>query len=92
MDLKQQTRYSYLVTAIGVGLMAVSAVFGAVRAILFRDMFLSRGGFGGGPRQFGSPNPFGFANGPAVLAVVLGIVGLVWLGLALRKTPKTAPA
>ncbi|MGA2461330.1 MAG: hypothetical protein ABSF82_07915 [Candidatus Bathyarchaeia archaeon] len=101
MDAKQQMKYSYLVTAVGVVLMAISAIYGAIRALFVREMFRPNGNFNGnftrnfngtfvGSRQFAGGNPFGLTNALTIIAVVIALVGLVWLGLVLRKSPKSA--
>jgi hypothetical protein len=105
LDAKRQMKYSYLVTAVGVVLMAVSAVYGIVRSFLVRQMFRPdnniNGNFNGtftrnfnstfvGNRQFAGGNPFGLTNALTIIALVIAIVGIVWLGLALRKFPKSA--
>ena len=91
MSSMSQSKYPYLVTAVGVGLMAVSEVYSFVRAMMFRAMFRPGGmpgsGFGGG-RQFGGGFGFGLPNILTTIAVVVAIVGVVWLGLALRTSPK----
>ena len=44
-----------------------------------------------GARQFVNVNPFGgFINDLALVAVIIAIFGLAWLGLALMKSGKTA--
>ncbi len=92
MSNVSQTKYPYLVTAVGVALMAFSEVYSFVRAMMFRAMFrpsgMSGSGFGGG-RQFGGGFGFGLSGMLATIAVVIAIVGIVWLGLALRKSPKS---
>lgn len=103
MDAKQQVKYSYLVTAVGVVLMAVSAIYGAVRGLLVREMFRPNGNlnsnFNGNftrtfnanfaNRQFAGANPFGLTNALTIIAVIIAIVGVVWLGLAVRKPSKS---
>jgi hypothetical protein len=83
-----QVRYSYLVTLVGVAIMTITTAYGLVRAILTRDVFASRGGFGGG-RQLGIAS-FGLTNNLTIFAVIIALVGLAWLGLALRKSHKGA--
>jgi uncharacterized membrane protein len=86
-----QTKYPYLVTAVGVGLMAISEVYSFVRAMMFRAMFRPGGGPGAGfagGRQFGGGFGFGLAGTLTAVAVIIAIVGVVWLGLTLRKPPK----
>jgi hypothetical protein len=92
LDAKQQMKYSYLVTAVGVVLMAISAIYGAIRALFVREMFRPNGNFNGtftGSRQFAGGNPFGLTNALTIIAVVIAVVGLVWHGLVLRKSPKS---
>lgn len=84
----QQIRYSYLVTVVGVVLMAITQGYVVVRAALIGGMSASRGGFGN--RQFASVNPFNWTSSLTILAIIIAIVGLAWLGLALRKSPKGA--
>ena len=98
-------KYSYLVTVVGVALMAVSAIYGAIRTLFVRQMFRPNGNFNSnfngnftrnfngtftGSRQFTGGNPFGLTNALTIVAVITAIVGVVWLGLALRKPPKSA--
>jgi uncharacterized membrane protein len=82
------TKFPFLVTAIGVGLMAISEVYSFVRVMMFRSMFRAGGGpgpgFGG--RQFGGGFGFGLAGVLTTVGLIIAIVGVVWLGLALRKT------
>jgi hypothetical protein len=82
-----QVKNAYLVSVIGVGLMAITTVYGAIRAIMIRQMFQASTGVAGfaGRRQFGM-NPFGLPNAVTIIALVVAIVGLVWLGLAFRKS------
>jgi hypothetical protein len=97
---EKQMRYAYLVTLLGVALAAITTVYTAIRSFLFAQAFRSRpfippGNFTArrqfgnftGPRQFGIINPYGgFVNPLLVVAVVIAIIGVVWLGLSLRKT------
>jgi hypothetical protein len=84
-----QTKYAYLVTVVGVALMAVTTIYGYVRAMMFRPAF--RGGFNS-TRQFMNPNGagagfgFGFSGYLGILAVIIALVGVVWLGLAMMRT------
>jgi len=40
-----------------------------------------------GSRPFGNVTPYGgFVNGLTVLAVIISIVGILWLGMLLKKT------
>jgi len=85
MDNVGQIRNGYIVSVIGVGLMVISTAYNAVRAVMIRQMFQASGGAAGftGRRSFGmSP----LANGLAILALVIAIVGLVWLGIAIKNS------
>jgi hypothetical protein len=93
-------KYSYVVTAVGVVLMAISAIYRAIRALFVREMFRPNGNFNGnftrnfngtftGSRQFAPGNQFGLTNALTIIAVIIALVGLVWLGLVLRKSPKS---
>ena len=86
-----QARFPYLVTALGVGLMAVVEVYSYIRTMMLRAMFQAGGGYGSGlaaGRQFSRGFGFGGTNILTIIAIVVAIGGLVWLGLALRKSPK----
>jgi uncharacterized membrane protein len=87
-----QTKYPYIVTAIGVGLMAIGEVYSLVRAMMFRAMFRPGGGSGAGfvgGRQLSGGFGFGLPGILTTLALIIAIVGVVWLGLSLRKTTET---
>lgn len=85
------TKFPFLVTAIGVGLMAISEVYSFVRVMMFRSMFRAGGGPGQGfaGRQFGGGFGFGLAGVVTTVGLIIAIVGVVWLGLALRKPKST---
>ena len=83
----QQVRYSYLVVVIGVALLAISEIYVRMRGVLARGMSGSNGAFGN--RQLGGVNPLYWTNSLTILAVIVAIVGLAWLGLALRKSRRT---
>jgi Na+-transporting NADH:ubiquinone oxidoreductase subunit NqrB len=83
-DNKHQFRYAFLITTIGVALVAVTAIYGVVRTVLLMAAFASRRGFGAG-RQLRVMNPFGLGNALTILSVIIAVLGLVWLGLSLRK-------
>jgi len=67
--------------------MAIITAYNAVRAVMIRQMFQASTGAAGftGRRQFGM-NPFGLTNGLTVIALVVAILGLVWLGLAIKNS------
>jgi len=84
-----QIRNAYIVSVIGVGLMVISTTYNAVRAVMIRQMFQASAGAAGyaGRRPFGiSP----LANGLTILALVIAIAGLAWLGFAIRKSRQHA--
>jgi hypothetical protein len=94
-----QVKSAYLLTVVGVAVLAISVIYSSVRALMFRAMFRpggfngTGGGYGtGGPgpgfgaRQFGGGFGFGLTNYVTILGLVIVIAGVVWLGLALRKT------
>ena len=92
-----EAKNPYLVTVVGVVIMALAEAYGIVRAMMFRAMFRPGGfnGTGGGPgqgfsgaRQFGGGFGFGISNYVTILGLIIVIVGILWLGIALRKTPK----
>jgi len=95
-----QAKTPYLVTVVGVILIAIAEVFGVVRMMMFRAMF-HPGGFngtgpppGGGYGGYGGPRfgggGFGATNWLTILGLIILIIGIVWLGMTLRKTQKTA--
>jgi len=67
--------------------MVISTAYNAIRAVMIRQMFQASSGAAGfaGRRQFGmSP----LANGLTILSLAIVIVGLVWLGIAIKKPHK----
>jgi len=78
---------AYLVSIVGVGLMAIMTTYNAIRAVMLRQMFQASTGAMAfaGRRQFGM-NPFGLTNQVTIIALVIAIVGLAWLGLAMKKS------
>lgn len=82
-----EMKNAYLVSVVGVGLMAIMTAYSAIRAVMIRQMFQASTGAAGfvGRRQFGM-NPFGLTNQMTIIALVVAIVGLVWLGLAIKKS------
>jgi uncharacterized membrane protein len=88
-----QAKLPYLVAALGVGLMAVTEVYTYIRAMMLRAMFQAGGHYGSGfqgGRQFNGGFGFGGTSIVTVIALVVAIAGVVWLGLALRKSPKSS--
>jgi len=90
MNSKQQNKYAYLTTVVGVALMAITTIYGYVRSLLyrpeFRQAFNSNGQFGNAYYPMHTGARFGFTNNLAILAVVIALVGVVWLGLTMRRT------
>ena len=82
---RRQIAYSYVITVVGVALMATSTLLGAVRATFARRAFAASAGFSNS--RLGM-NPFGLTNALTILALSITIVGLVWLGVTLRKSLK----
>lgn len=94
--------YAYLVALVGVVLAAVTTAYNAFRSYMFSQMrrpSFNPGNFTGNQfgnftrvRQFGNPNPYGGIVGSVmILAVVIAIIGVVWLGLCLRKSKPKSP-
>ena len=91
------SKYPYLVTVLGVGLMAVSELYSYLRGMMVRAMFQSGAGYGSGSgfsgsRHFGGGSGFGLPSILTTIALIVAIVGVIWLGLALRKTSKPRKA
>ncbi|MGA2789148.1 MAG: hypothetical protein ABSF00_00070 [Candidatus Bathyarchaeia archaeon] len=91
----KQTMYAYVVTVVGVVLAAITTAYNAFRSYMFSQM--RRASFNPGNvtgsqnftrfRQFGNVNPYGgIVGGVMIVAVVIAIIGVVWLGLCLRKS------
>ncbi len=98
----KQIRYAYLVALVGVVLAAVTTAYNAVRSYMFSQMrraSFNPGNFTGNQfgnftriRQFANVNPYGGIVGSVMLvAVVIAIIGVVWLGLCLRKSKPPSP-
>jgi hypothetical protein len=90
----KEIKYPYMLTAIGICLAAITTIYGLVRTLMFREMARPTGN-PGGARQFAeNASPFGLMNSLTTLAVIVAIIGVVWLGLTLRKphNPRNPPA
>jgi len=99
MDSRQEIKYSYLLSAVGVAIVAITAIYSSVRALLFRRTF-PRGDFNAtrqfaynATRQMNLVNPaarfqFGLTNDLTILGVIIAVAGLIWLGMALKKSQK----
>ena len=91
-----QAKSPYLVTVVGVALMVLAEIISVVRAMMFRAMFHPGGfngtgpgpGFSGGARYGGGGFGFGLTNYLTIFGLIIVIVGIVWLGMALRKPAK----
>ncbi|MGD0550447.1 MAG: hypothetical protein ABSA81_07895 [Candidatus Bathyarchaeia archaeon] len=92
--IEKQVKYAYLTTLVGVVLVTVTTAYTAIRSFMVsRRPYLSGNftgtrGFGNFTRtnQFGNMTPYGgFVNDFAILAVIIAIFGVLWLGLSLRK-------
>ena len=96
MNPASQSKFPYLVTALGVGLMAVSELYGYIRGMMFRAMMFQQGGYGSsfsnGARQFSRGFGFGMPSILTTIALIVAIIGVIWLGLALRKSSKPTKA
>jgi hypothetical protein len=100
-QIERRIRYAYLVTLVGVVLATVTTVYTAIRSFMVTPRFgsLPPGNFNRtrafgnftATRPFVNVSPYnGFANGLAIVAVIIAIVGVVWLGLSLRKSHSQA--
>jgi predicted MFS family arabinose efflux permease len=99
--IEQQIRYAYLATLGGVVLSAIATTYTTIGSFLFAQRPRSQppmtpGNFTGadqfgnfaGAAQFGNMNPhLGLVNGLAMLAVIIAVCGVLWLGWSLRKLP-----
>lgn len=87
-DTWHQVRLPFIATVIGVSLVAVAIVYDAVRSFLVMAMLRPRLAISAA-RQLRTVNPFGLTSIMIVVGVIVAIVGLLWLGLALRKSDDT---
>jgi hypothetical protein len=92
--------YAYLVTLAGVVLATITTAYTTINSLLFSQTPRSQppttpanftgtaqlGNLAGTP-QLGNMNPYGgLVNSFTMLAVIIAIVGVLWLGLSLRKS------
>lgn len=98
--IEWQIRYAYFATLVGVVLVAITTAFTTISSFLFGQAFrrptsVTPSNFTGpsqfgnftGARQLGNMNPSGgLVNSLAILAVIIAVVGVLWLGLSLRKS------
>jgi hypothetical protein len=94
--IEKQVKYAYLITLVGVVLATITTAYTTIRSFMVPRRFGSNlpGNFTGTrafgnftrTNQFGNVNPYGgFVNNFAILAVIIAIIGVLWLGLSLRK-------
>jgi uncharacterized membrane protein len=60
--------------------------------MMLRAMFQAGGSYGSGfssGRHYGGGFGFGAPSILTTIAVIVAIVGIIWLGLALRQSPKS---
>jgi hypothetical protein len=93
--IEKQVKYAYFTTLLGVILAAITAAYTAIRTLMVSQRLRAypSGNFTGsrqfdnftGTRPFANMNPYGgFVNDLTILAVVIAIIGVLWLGLLLR--------
>ena len=99
MSNRKQITYAYFITLLGVVLATITTAYTTIRSLIaprrFRPEFNSgnftrtaTNQFGNftGTRQFGYVNTYGgLVNGLTILAVIIAIVGVLWLGISLKK-------
>ncbi len=78
--------YPYFIALVGVAIFTITTAYSVVRGMLIRETF--RAGFAG--RQAVNAGAFGLTSDVTILAVVIAIAGLVWLGLTLRSSHTNA--
>jgi len=103
--IEPQIKYAYLVTLVGVAIATITTAYTAIRSFMVSQAFrvsrpfVNPGNFTGarqfgnftGARQFANVNPVGgFINYLGLVAAIIAIFGLAWLGFALMKSGKTA--
>jgi hypothetical protein len=95
-SIEKQIKYAYLTTLLGVVLATITTAYTAIRPLMVSQRLRAYpiGNFTGtrqfgnftGTRQFANMNPYGgFVNNFTILAVIIAIIGVLWLGLLLRK-------
>ena len=98
MNNRKQLTYAYLVTLLGVALATITTAYTTIRSLLFAHRrfhpnfnsgnFTATNQFGNftGARPFGNVSPYGgFVNDLTIVAVIIAIVGVLWLGMCLKK-------
>jgi hypothetical protein len=93
--VEKQVRYAYLTTLLGVVLATITTAYTTIRTSMVSQRLRAypSGNFTGtrqfgnftGTRPFANMNPYGgFVNNLTILAVIIAIIGVLWLGLLLR--------
>jgi hypothetical protein len=93
--IEKQVKYAYLTTLVGVVLATITAAYTAIRTFMVGERLRAypSGNFTGtrqfgnftGTRQLMNMNPYGgLVNNLTILAVIIAIIGVLWLGLLLR--------
>jgi hypothetical protein len=85
MNSIAQTKYAYLTTLVGVALTSITTVYGYARTLLFRQAFSTNGQFRNAYTPMHASLRFGLSNNLTILAVVIALVGVIWLGMTMRK-------
>ena len=79
----------YMTTVVGVVIVAAAQVWNYVRLAMFMAMMQS-GGYGSYSGSYSGPRYFrGGFGGPSIITtigVVVAVIGVIWLGLNLRKS------
>lgn len=80
-----KTTLPYLTTVIGVVIVAAAEIWGYVRIAMFTAM-MQNGGYSSysGLRHFGGG--FGGSSIITAIGIVVAVIGVIWLGLTLRKS------
>jgi hypothetical protein len=84
--IEKQVKYAYLTTLVGVVLTTITTAYTAIRTLMVGQRLRAypSGNFTG-TRQFANVNPYGgLVNNLTILAVMIAIIGVLWLGLLLR--------
>jgi len=104
LNNRKQLTYAYLVTLLGVLLVTITTAYTTIRSMLFAQRrfrpnfssgnFTANNQFGNftGARPFGNVNPYGgVINSLTILAVIIAIIGVIWLGICLKKAQAAKP-
>ena len=80
-----KTTLPYLTTVIGVVIVAGAQIWSYVRMAMFIAMMQSGGNGSYTGQHFGRGFGFGGPNIITTIGVVIAVIGVIWLGLTLRK-------